>query len=77
MKYSGIDGIDGGKVVDIGQEHGGLGHVGKIHAGGLEHGAQIIQRLTGLGLHALGSAPVAGTRPSWPEVYSVLPASLA
>ena len=40
----GINGVDGGKVVHVRQEHGGLDHVREVHPGGVQNGLQVVQQ---------------------------------
>src|SRR6266702_3602607 len=43
-----IDFVHGGKVVHVLDEHSGLDGAIEVAAGGLEHGAQVLQHLVGL-----------------------------
>lgn len=56
----GVDGVDGGEIVHILDEHRRLDGLGHVAAGGLQHGGQVAENLMGLRLDALGDGAGGG-----------------
>ena len=73
----GIDGVDGGKIVDIRQKDGGLDPSAQVMPAAARTAFRFSNAWTAWASTPSGSSPVAGSSPSWPEVYNVLPQSFA
>jgi hypothetical protein len=47
----GVDAVDGGEVLHVGEEDGALDHIGEGRSAGLQDGTHVLHHLLGLGAH--------------------------